>query len=234
MKKFKMLCVFFTFVLLITSIFADIKIDGSAVDVSGDIEEINLYNQNTECDLKSISEKLIRFHVVANSDEYSDQKVKLEIRDVILKKIGQGLSSCRTRQESLSYLNEKLSYIDNIANEMLAKNGKKYTAKSYLGNFNFPIKQYGDITLPEGRYTALKVMLGEGGGKNWWCVMFPPLCFIDITRGITTEETNKSLGKVLSSDEVKSITGNNAKLQKNSKIQIKFKSLEIIKKLLGK
>lgn len=220
--------------------------------------------KNENGSAETINDKLIRFHVVANSDSEEDQSVKLQIRDEILQKYGPILSESNSRSESLQFISENLEEIENTANSILKKEGKGYSAKAVLGESIFPIKQYGTITLPAGEYTALKVVLGEGGGKNWWCVMFPPLCFIDVTRGLTSEETDEELKKVISSKEVESITafkqdtsktevvarvqGNNIKASQTAKstkpaektntiqpsIEFKFKSVEMLKKTFQK
>jgi stage II sporulation protein R len=201
-------------------------------------------NQESESQLaNSISKKIIRFHVIANSDSEEDQATKLEIRDAILKDLGTKLEQLKTREESIGFLKSRLTEIENIANEILAKDNKNYSSKAYLEEFQFPIKSYGEITLPQGKYTALRVVLGNGEGKNWWCVMFPPLCFIDITRGLASEESNKQLGKVLDKKELGKITNkkfkdNFSKAQKTSNngkisnVQIRFKAVDFIKKLL--
>lgn len=154
----------------------------------------------------NISDKLIRFHVIANSDLNGDQAVKLKVRDAILKEVGPILSKSNSRDESLKIIQDNLIRIENIANGVLKREGENYNAQAMLGNFNFPIKKYGTITLPAGEYKALRVVLGNGEGKNWWCVMFPPLCFIDITRGLTSEKTDEQLKRVLEDDEVEAIT----------------------------
>ncbi|EYE89788.1 peptidase [Fervidicella metallireducens AeB] len=198
-----------------------------------------------------ISHKLIRFHVVANSDLDTDQATKLKVRDEILKKIGPDLAESKSLNESLNILNKNLNEIKSIADDVLKREGKDYTATAAIGRFNFPIKKYGEITLPAGEYTALKVVLGKGEGKNWWCVMFPPLCFIDITKGLTTEKTDIELKKVLDESEIESITAfkqyenqkqlnktvkaskiqeNKAKSSEHMKVELRFKSLEMIKK----
>lgn len=198
-----------------------------------------VYRDSSETNIKDVSDKIIRFHVIANSDSAQDQRVKLDIRDAILNNVGDPLSRCKTRDESLKFLKNKISSIEEIADDILKSDGEKYKAKAMLGNFNFPIKSYGEITLPQGEYKAVRVVLGEGEGKNWWCVMFPPLCFIDITRGLTSEETNKSLQKVLNPNEVKKITtleapkkSGNGIFKKN--IKLRFKSIDIIKKVINK
>jgi stage II sporulation protein R len=191
----------------------------------------------------SISKKVIRFHVIANSDSDEDQAIKLKIRDAILMNMGTRLEQLQTKEESTKFLKGKLIEIENIADEILAKDRKTYRSKAYLQEFEFPIKSYGEITLPQGKYTALRVVLGNGDGKNWWCVMFPPLCFIDITRGLASEESNMELGKVLDKKELGKITSKKTKENlkmaketssnyKKSNIQVRFKTVDFIKKLL--
>ncbi|MCX7951011.1 MAG: stage II sporulation protein R [Clostridiales bacterium] len=188
-------------------------------------------------------EKLIRFHVIANSDSKEDQNVKLKVRDAVLKEIGPKLQKAKSKEEAIEIINRNIDKIVDISNKTLNKNGFKYTSKATIGTYKFPIKNYGDITLQEGEYTALRIVLGEGGGKNWWCVMFPPLCFIDITKGLTTENTQKELKRVLNDDEVKEVVNLNdeQKLQKEvienqsqQQVVFKFKIVEVIENLLNK
>ena len=164
-----------------------------------------MFQQNSITSAK-INDKLIRFHVIANSDSDSDQSVKLKVRDAILNCIGDQLSKSGSVQESFKIIQRNEDQIENTANKILKKEGKNYTARVMLGEYEFPVKNYGDITLPAGKYTALRVVLGNGDGKNWWCVMFPPLCFIDITKGLSSEETNKQLQKVMNDREINAIT----------------------------
>lgn len=198
--------------------------------------EASVSGVNNE-DISEISNKLVRFHVIANSDSKEDQSVKLKVRDAILKDLGSPLEKIKTRSESLKYLKSKSSEIERLSDQILAENGENYKAKAMIGEFDFPIKSYGDITLPEGKYTAFRVVLGKGSGKNWWCVMFPPLCFIDITRGLTTEESDKSLNKVLNEKEIKEVTSGNNRTKGSkitsdvSKVEFRFKTIEIVKKL---
>ena len=163
-----------------------------------------------------VSSKIVRFHCVANSDSSDDQKVKLEVRDAVLNNMGNKLQDVKTREESLTIIENSLPEIEGTANDILLKEGKDYKAKAYLGKCNFPVKNYSDITLPSGEYTALRIVLGDGNGRNWWCVMFPPLCFIDITRGLTDEETDVRLNEVLTKKEVKSITTTNSKSKEDN------------------
>lgn len=94
---------------------------------------------------------------------------------------------------------------------------------------NFPAKQYSNIVLPAGEYKALRIIIGEGQGRNWWCVMFPPLCFVDENNGVIDKETDEKLKKVLTDEEYKLISGEN--IEKASNKKIKFKILEILEDL---
>lgn len=125
------------------------------------------------------AEEPFRLHVIANSDAAGDQSVKLLVRDAILRFTAEEASSCRDKQQAERYMNAHLAELEACANEVLAENGFPYTAKAVLGRFDFPDKTYGEVTYPAGQYDALRLVLGEGEGQNWWCVMFPPLCIVN-------------------------------------------------------
>jgi len=199
-----------------------------------------------------ISEKLIRFHVIANSDSPEDQTLKLKVRDQILKAIGPVLEKSRSKEESKEILKNNLDLIKSIAEREIARNGQSYSVSVALGRSLFPAKMYSNITLPPGEYDALEVVIGDGGGKNWWCVMFPPLCFVDITRGITDDETEARLKEVLSEGEYNAILTNGfydpvkkpiraednvetySAQRYDEGLPIRFKSVEVVKSLFEK
>jgi stage II sporulation protein R len=126
-------------------------------------------------------------------------------------------------------ITDNLALIENIAARVLSDNNKAYGAKVALGNFDFPTKAYGNLTLPAGNYQALKIVLGDGKGQNWWCVMFPPLCFIDIAHGVLPEQTMDKLKDSLSEDEYELLTA--AKTQQEVPVKLKFKIVEIVKSM---
>ncbi len=132
---------------------------------------------------------LIRFHVIANSDSPEDQQLKLRIRDRVLDTLGKEFEKCVSVDEARDVIKDRLEEIESIAKDEVARSGKDYSVKAVLGNYDFPTKAYGNTYLPAGEYEALRVVIGRGGGANWWCVMFPPLCFIDISHGTTAEDT---------------------------------------------
>lgn len=124
---------------------------------------------------------LIRLHVVANSDRQLDQEVKLRVRDEILRYLEPSLVSVHSKDEARSIVERNSRAITEVAARVLAEEGLSYPVQVNLGNYRFPKRDYRGFTLPEGDYDALQVVLGEGRGQNWWCVLFPPLCFSDLT-----------------------------------------------------
>jgi stage II sporulation protein R len=126
----------------------------------------------------------IRFHVIANSDSPEDQQLKLRVRDRLLERFGPELSDIHSIDQGRRIIGEKLSAIREVALEEIKSSGRTYPVQVMFGRFPFPTRVYGDLVLPAGEYEALKVIIGQGKGANWWCVMFPPLCFIDISHGI--------------------------------------------------
>ncbi|MGO5073633.1 stage II sporulation protein R [Clostridium sporogenes] len=186
----------------------------------------NLVYGSTSSGQKNISNKIIRFHVLANSDSIEDQSLKLKVKDEIIKYMMPKLDKSNSIDESRKILKENDKEIKKIAENIINKNGYKYSVNTYLGQDQFPIKTYGNITLPQGQYEAYKIVIGNGQGQNWWCVMFPPLCFVDVTKGeVSTKETEQKMKKVLKEEELKSI--NNSK----NSYEIKFKVVEEINKL---
>lgn len=119
----------------------------------------------------------VRLHIIANSDGEADQQVKLKVRDAILKIARERLSAsdaCEAENGMILLGNE----LESEAERVLRENGMDYGASLYLGEFDFPDRTYGDEVYPAGKYRALRVVLGDGAGQNWWCVVFPPLCLV--------------------------------------------------------
>ncbi|MCR4403200.1 MAG: stage II sporulation protein R [Firmicutes bacterium] len=126
------------------------------------------------------TENLIRLHVVANSDSPEDQALKLAVRDAVLARAKDILGSVATKEEAWRVLREDAGKIEAVASERVLAAGKSYGAQVEMGTFPFPERTYGSVTLPGGNYDAVRVILGAGKGRNWWCVLFPPLCFIQL------------------------------------------------------
>lgn len=169
------------------------------------------YASNKNEDLKS---GLVRLHIVANSDSPEDQEVKLAIRDEILKNV----------DTNDKYFMEKAEI---TANEVLKKSGFPYRAQVKTGEFYFPEKEYNGITLPNGEYFGVCVLLGEAKGHNWWCILYPPLC---VSGNTVVMNNNKKeiLKRTLDSDTYDIISGD------NEKVIVKIKTVELVNMIVEK
>lgn len=181
------------------------------------------YSDNVNCQL---ADSLIRFHVLANSDSLEDQTLKREIRDKIIDFMKEELQESKDIEVTKYKINKNIEKIENIAKYKVMEHGKNYAVKAVLGKYLFPTKMYGDIVLPAGTYQALRIVIGEGEGSNWWCVLFPPLCFVDASHGIIPDYIKEDLRNVLSAENYNVITSRSYKSR--IPIKMKFKSAEVI------
>lgn len=182
--------------------------------------------------IEEISEKLIRFHVLANSNSEEDQALKMKVKDEVIKFITPKLENSESIEESREILKENNDEIIEIATKCIIDNGYNYSVKTTLGKENFPTKVYGNITLPQGEYEAFRILIGDAEGANWWCVMFPPLCFVDVTKGqVSYEETDERMKKVLDEDEFNAVSNENSiKEEEKENITLKLKMFDLFKK----
>ena len=170
----------------------------------------------------NISKSVFRLHVIANSNTDLDQSLKYIVRDNVLSFINSTYSA-NTKEELISSLD--LNSIKDVAQKAVYDNGFSYPVSVELGNFEFPTKTYGDISLPAGFYDSLRIKIGNAEGKNWWCVMFPPLCFVDITSGIVPDSSKEFLQKSLDKEGFELISGN------SNEIKLKFKIVELFQNI---
>ncbi len=177
------------------------------------------YAQTTSSD---IAESVFRLHVIANSNSDEDQNLKYKVRDSLLKYMNNLCDNCSSKEEAIEIVTKHQEEFKNIALQTIHNEGYSYNVNIEIGNFEFPTKNYGDISLPAGFYDALKVEIGEAKGRNWWCVMFPSLCFVDISSGIVPEESKEELKNNLSHEEYSLISNDS-----NYGIKFKFKLLEM-------
>ena len=193
------------------------------------------YAYSQSCKINTFSndykENLIRFHVLANSDSEEDQALKLKVRDKVISYLKPKLEDSESISQSEKIiLNEKDKLMD-ICKETIKQNGYNYDVSINLGYSKFPTKQYSSVVLPAGEYKSLTIIIGKGQGKNWWCVMFPPLCFVDEQNNVIDKETDEKLKKVLTKDEYELIVEKDKKNINN--LQIKFKIVEVFQKILN-
>ena len=192
--------IYFTCVALMISLFS------AAFPVNGEIE---LYDS------------VVRLHVLANSDSDEDQALKLKVRDSILGVMEENMENCQTVDSAQKELEKNKSIMIEAAEKCIAENGYSYSVDIEFGEENYPERQYENVSLPAGKYYSVRVKIGEGEGKNWWCVLFPPLCL-----GSAVSNNDEELASVgLSPDEVKILTNSD-----DAEYEIKFKLLEFFQK----
>ena len=162
---------------------------------------------------RGIADEVFRFHVLANSDSEKDQRVKLKVRDAVIAYMDQaeqmnpGIhknSAQATKKWAESHLNDLIL----VADEVLEREGMDYQADAHVTKCCFPEKKYGDMTFPQGEYEALRITLGEAAGHNWWCVLYPNLCFLDKTCAVVSDEGKEDLKGVLTDEEYQLLTDN--------------------------
>lgn len=168
-----------------------------------------------------IANSVFRLHVIANSDEKEDQELKLKVRDNVLSYMNKICENVTTKEEAILIANEHIDEFKQIALNTIHENGYDYSVNIRIGNFSFPTKTYGDISLPSGFYDALRIEIGEAKGQNWWCVMFPPLCFVDVSSGIVPDDSKETIKNDLSDEEFSLISDN-----EDSSVKFKFKLIE--------
>lgn len=167
-----------------------------------------------------ISESVLRLHVIANSDSQEDQNLKYIVRDNVLKYMNEISLDCESKEEAIKILTEHLDDFRNIALSTIKENGFDYDVSVSIDNCAFPTKTYGDISLPAGYYDALRIKIGNADGQNWWCVMFPPLCFVDVSSGIVDDSSKELMEINLSEEEYHIISDN------STDVKVKFKIIE--------
>lgn len=189
------------------------------------------YTYEAYSSMCNINNKVIRLHVIANSDSITDQQLKYKVRNEIVEKFNKEFETIVEKESSESIIIEKLNEIRELAEEAIRRENYNYDIKVYYGNYNFPRKQYEDIVLPEGNYDAVRIEIGKAEGKNWWCVMFPPLCFVDFGTTEDSEpvfdvDTETYLAEILTEKEIEDI-----KLKRGSEdVKLKSKIYEVIQK----
>ncbi|ONK25079.1 stage II sporulation protein R [Bacillus sp. VT-16-64] len=152
-------------------------------------------------EIQVIPQEAIRLRILANSDGHQDQEVKRSIRDAVNQEITTWVEHLTSIEEARRLIQSRLPEIEQIANRELEKSSIDYDAEVEFGNIQFPTKLYGNYLYPAGNYEAILITLGEGKGANWWCVLFPPLCFLDFSTGAavntnTDESVDKSVQNV--------------------------------------
>jgi stage II sporulation protein R len=192
--------------------------------ISGEVKKVETANE-------SYKENLIRFHVLANSDTKEDQDLKLLVRDAIIAYLQPFLADSKSVEESEEIIKSQYANIETLSKEIIKENGYDYSVSAEITYANFPTKQYSSVVLPAGEYKALRVEIGAAAGKNWWCVMFPPLCFVDTQNGVIDASTDEKLQEVLSEEEYELIVQKDS--NKLTRVEMKFKLVELFERFIN-
>lgn len=169
----------------------------------------------------NLAKNVFRLHIIANSDSDEDQNLKYKVRNDLINYMNSVNSTSNSKEETIKFVSNHIEDLKKIANQTIKDNGFSYDVNVEVGNFKFPTKIYGDISLPSGNYDALEIKIGKAEGQNWWCVLYPSLCFVDVTSGIVPEESKESLKESLSEEEYALISDN-----ESPSINFKFKLVE--------
>lgn len=154
------------------------------------------------CRQQELETRVVRLHVLANSDSAADQALKLDVRDAVLTQASSYLIDCHSTQQAKAILSQHLQPLADRAAQTIAQQGYDYPVRVSLERTYFPTKVYADFSLPAGEYEGLRVEIGQAEGHNWWCVVFPPLCFSSVT-----EQSETALRSGLTEDDLALLTG---------------------------
>lgn len=176
----------------------------------------------------NLSDSVFRLHIIANSDSSADQELKLKVRDKIIEYMNTLTSNSSDKKDVISIVNNHLDSFKEIALNTIKENGYNYDVNIEIGNFHFPTKSYGDISFPAGNYDALKIEIGDAIGQNWWCVLFPPLCFVNSSTGVVPDDSKNTLKENINSESYEIISEGNNSNDNTSDIKIKFKIIEFL------
>ncbi len=182
------------------------------------------YSDNVQ---RQIADEVIRFHILANSNSDDDQRLKADVKDAFLKEYGWLLSDSDSITETRDALTKNMDDISTFVNAYIKDAGYDYTANCYMSRDYFPTRLYGDVAFPPGEYETLKIVIENGDGNNWWCILFPPLCYVDVAKKEIPDEQKKELKTLLTDDGYKLVTsaGSDAQIP----VKVKFKIVELLK-----
>ncbi len=170
-------------------------------------------NLETKSTVSVLSHSAIRFHILANSDSVSDQALKMRVKESVVNYIYEKTGDFKTVDEAENFILNNDKTIKSMATKAIADNGYDYTVSSTFGFSDFPVKSYGDVIFPKGTYTSYTIKIGNGKGHNWWCVLYPPLCFVDVSTGVLPDNSKEKLRDSLSDTQYHTVTKYNFKFK---------------------
>ena len=185
-------------VMILVSVFAGALITGFFVWKS----EVNAQVQMQ----KHLAEEVLRFHVLANSDSAGDQELKMKVKEAVLDFLREQMPEFESVEDTRRWVCEHTRELEAVSARVIEKEGYDYTVSAAVTTCWFPEKTYGDITFPQGNYKALRIEIGEAKGQNWWCVLYPQLCFLNAANAVVPKEGKEQLKNVLTEEEYARVT----------------------------
>ncbi len=218
--------------ILILVVFLTANIFYGCTNVTVDKVCVNNLDART-LNYNDVKDSLIRFHVIANSDSDEDQQLKLKVKNKVIEYLYPYLSESKSLDDSRQIIKDNMDEVKMLAEEVIREEGYNYKVNIQLSRENFPDKSYGNIVLPQGNYEAFRIIIGEGEGRNWWCVMFPPLCFVDESKAEVEYDKVEKRIKDQQDNEENNLEEDKKDSDNGDKdnIVIKFKLAEVIQNL---
>lgn len=188
------------YIRIILAVLAGLLLTGGVVRVRA----VETKVQETQ---EHMADEVLRFHVLANSDTKEDQNLKMKVKDQVIGYLEETMGpETESLDETKEFVKAPIPEIEKEAKKIVEQEGYSYPVKVRLEKTDFPEKTYGDVTFPAGTYEALRIEIGNGDGKNWWCVLYPNLCFIDTVHAVVPEKGKEKLQNVLTDDEYDMVT----------------------------
>lgn len=173
-----------------------------------------------------LAQEVLRFHVLANSDSEEDQQLKMQVKEAVIAYLEEELPEGLDVDETKDWVKRHTDELELVSQNVVEAKGYVYPVSAAVTTCYFPQKSYGDVTFPKGNYTALRVEIGAAKGQNWWCVLYPNLCFLDAVNAVVPEEGKEELKNVLTEDEYEQVTA-------DTKYEIKWYLPELFSKVKG-
>lgn len=183
-----------------------------AILIAGIVMGMTIYRQSVLVEAKvektqeKLAEEVLRFHVLANSDSEEDQQLKMKVKEAVIAYMKRELPNAESVEETKDWTGSHEKELEEVAGRVISEEGYTYPVKAELTESYFPQKTYGDVTFPAGEYEALRIEIGKAKGHNWWCVLYPNLCFVDATNAVVPKKSKQKLKSVLDEEEYEMVT----------------------------
>lgn len=174
---------------------------------------LTVRQQGNEALATRIAPEILRFHILANSDSSADQQLKMEVKGLVIDYVNENLGSSATKNETVAWLMDHKPDIETMAADYIRSQGKDYPVTLALTKDYFPTKAYGDMVFPCGTYDAARITIGSGSGHNWWCVLYPPLCYVDSMNAVVPESSKQTLKTLIPDDDYQALLPENERIK---------------------